>query len=94
MIHIAYTSQNKLIFTEEELMNSFLKHLANRIKYYYGGKDKSITIEEIIIRPDNRDPVYKNNYIFKIVFEVLSYNIWERICKRLRKFIGGIINAR
>lgn len=72
MIYIAYTSQNKLIFEDDELMESFLKHLANRIKYIYGGKNRSITIEEIIIKPDNRHPVYKNNYIFTIVFNVLG----------------------
>lgn len=72
MIYIAYTSRNKLIFEDNDLMESFLKHLANRITLMYGGKNRSITIEEVIIKPDNRHPVYKNNYIFTIVLNVLG----------------------
>lgn len=74
MIYIAYTSQNKLIFEDDELMESFLKHLANRITFIYGGKNRSITIEEIIIKPDNKHPIYKNHYIFTIVLNVLGYD--------------------
>lgn len=72
MIYIAYTSQNKLIFEDDELMKRFLKHLADHIIFKYGGKNRSITIEEITIKPDNRHPVYKNNYIFTIVLNVLG----------------------
>jgi len=72
MIYIAYTSQDKLIFEDDELMESFLKHLANHIIFKYGGKNRSIIIEEIIIEPDNREPVYKNNYMFTIVLNVLG----------------------
>lgn len=71
MIYIAYTSQNKLIFEYDSLMESFLKHLANHIILKYGGNNRSITIEEIIIKPDNRHPAYKNNYIFTIILNVI-----------------------
>ena len=81
MIYIAYTSQNKLIFEDNELMEQFLKHLANRIIFEYGGgKNRSITIEEVIIKPDNRDPIYKNHYIFTIVLNVSGIDYkWEKL---------------
>ena len=72
MIYIAYASRNKLIFEDDELMEQFLKHLAEHITFIYGGGNRSITIEEIIIKPDNREWIYKNNYIFTIVFNVLG----------------------
>lgn len=72
MIYIAYTSQNKLIFEDDELMENFLKNLANRITYIYGGNNRSIIIEEVIIKPDNRHPIFKNNYIFTIVLDVFG----------------------
>lgn len=72
MIYIVYTSQNKLIFEDDELMESFLKHLANHITHIYGGKNRDITIEEVIIKPDNRDPIYKNCYMLTIVLNVLG----------------------
>lgn len=70
MIYITYTSQNKLIFEDDELMENFLKHLANNIIFKYDGKNRSITIEEIIIKPDDRHPAYKNNYVFTIILNV------------------------
>lgn len=75
MIYTVYTSQNKLIFEDNELMEQFLNHLANRIMFKYGsGRNWSVTIEEVIIKPDNRGPVYKNNYIFTILLNLSGYN--------------------
>lgn len=69
-------------------MEEFLEYLARRIMYIYGGKNRSVTIEEVIIKPDKRHPVYKNNYMLTIVLNVIFKD--DTIDKLYRKLRDAI----